>query len=131
MLRSKPVRASRGERDGLRASVMNRHTLNDGKTPDPTISEDMYDVWWPQFAAPPRLLGDYYKRGMSWDEFETRYADYLETAEASESVMLLANAALHRNVTVLCTEEAPDHCHRRLLVAHCQLLVPELEVDIR
>jgi len=130
MLRSKPIRSKREELDGVRMSVMSRHTLNDGQTPDETITPDMYDMWWPHLAAPAQLLGDYYKRDLSWDEFEVRYNEHLDIPQVHELTARLAHLALEQNVTVLCTEDTPEQCHRRLLVERCKLIIPKLIIDI-
>ena len=130
MLRSKPIRSSRGPQDGLRVSVMSRHTLNDGVTPDHSIKPDMFDEWWPTLAPPARLIGDYRKRGLPWSEFEERFAAYLDSPVAGATLEVLVRLALAEDVTVLCTEPEPLQCHRRLIVGRAQLLHPDLRVDI-
>jgi len=47
---------------GIRISVMSRHTLNDGVTPNPEITSDKYDEHIPKLAPHPKLIGAYYKR---------------------------------------------------------------------
>jgi len=51
--------------DGWRISVMSRHTLNDGITPDPRIQVYGFNEWLLKVAPPSVLIGDYYKRGLS------------------------------------------------------------------
>lgn len=117
--------------DGKRISVMSRHTLNDGVTPDPEISCDLYDEWWPELSPPDLLVGAYYKRGMEWSEFETEYLDHLRRSDASVAVARLIQLAKDEIVTVLCIESDPAFCHRRLLAEECQLMEPDIEVSIR
>lgn len=131
MLLSKPIRSVREPADGLRVSVMSRHTLNDGVTPDQTIKPWMFDVWQPGLAPPARLLGDYYRRGIDWPEFESRYNDHLTTPYVDEQIRELALQAITENITILCTEESPEICHRRLIVARCVAIEPVLEFDIQ
>lgn len=105
---------------------MSRHTLNDGQTPDKTLSADLYDRWLPILGPPAKLLGDYYKRGLPWAEFETGFNDYLSTDQVSLVVSDIALDALERNITLMCIEETPEQCHRRLVAERCKLIVPEL-----
>lgn len=61
MLKSKSILAPKEETDGTRISIMSRHTLNDGVTPDPRLTPDLYDEHRPVLAAPARAVGGYYK----------------------------------------------------------------------
>jgi uncharacterized protein YeaO (DUF488 family) len=131
MLQAAPIRSPRTQEDGLRISIMSRHTLNDGKTPDPTISRTMYDEWWPELAPPASLIGDYYKRNLSWDDFSKKFIEYLNDPVAADSIQRLGEFALVSDATVLCTETTPERCHRRLVAERCKLLFPELEVCIK
>jgi len=45
--------------DGLRISIMSRHTLDDGKTPDERITSDKFNHHWTIFAPPLKLIGSY------------------------------------------------------------------------
>lgn len=130
MLLSKPIRSPRAQNDGTRISVMNRHTLNDGITPDVTIKPEMYDLWRPELSAPSNLLGDYYKRGLSWVDFEFAYLDYLSNPDIKPVLSELAHTAMRTNITILCTEDSPQKCHRRLIVESCGLILPDLDVNI-
>lgn len=109
---------------------MNRHTLNDGVTADRTITGDMYDEWWPDLSAPPALLGDYYKRGLPWEDFESQYLEHLSDPKPKEQLHRLTALAVENNVTILCTEDTPEFCHRRLLISQCRLILPTLDVQI-
>ena len=48
MLKSKCILSSKKPEDGTRISIMSRHTLNDGKTPDERITEDSFDIHQPE-----------------------------------------------------------------------------------
>ena len=120
MLYTKSIIKPRSSNDGLRISVMSRHTLNDGLTPDPRISSDSYDFWLKELAPPLKLVGDYYKRGLSWTEFEVRYREFLQQVDVSKKVRELARDALAQDLTLLCVEEDSTQCHRRLLAEECQ-----------
>jgi len=105
--------------DGTRISVMSRHTLEDGITPDPRIIPGIYREWRKEFSPPDKLVGDYYKRGLPWEEFERRYLIHLRLPEISFKVIALAQRAEAEHITLLCAEETPEKCHRRLLAEEC------------
>ena len=131
MLRTGCIKNPRRPEDGLRVSVMSRHTLADGVTPDPEITDALFDEHWVILAPPPTLVGDYYKRGLSWGSFAVRYAKYLEREDVQPAVWRIIELAKTGNITVLCIEPSPEQCHRRLLAAACATLDPALQVLIR
>jgi uncharacterized protein YeaO (DUF488 family) len=127
---TRSILTPRLETDGVRVSVMSRHTYNDGITPNPEITSDLYDEWCPELAPNPELLGDYYKRGMSWNDFAEAYERLLDSSVKSRMVKKLAEIALFGNITLLCIEESPENCHRRLLAERCKSIEPRLEIEI-
>lgn len=112
--------------DGTRISVMSRHTLNDGQTQDQRITRDTYDEHLVVLAPPLRLIGDYYRRGLSWTIFKMEYMRHLQ--RHTLEVKQLTQRAVKGNVTILCIEESPEKCHRRLLAEECQRYNNFLEV---
>jgi uncharacterized protein YeaO (DUF488 family) len=130
MLLTKSIYLSREKSDGLRISVMLRHTLEDGVTPDPKIQKNSYDLWLKILGPPAKLVGDYYKRGISWEEYEKQYKKYLKRKYPKVIIQYLASASLTQNLTLLGVEENPEKCHRRLLAEECKKYNPELEVRI-
>lgn len=50
MLKTKCIKDKPSLDDGERISVMSRHTLCDGETPDPEITLDSYDGWDKELA---------------------------------------------------------------------------------
>ncbi len=131
MLNTKSIKSWPQSIDGKRISIMSRHTMNDGITLDPEILPELYDEWWPELSPPPILIGAYRKRGMTWPEFEEGYREYLRLPLAMAKIAALIDLAKNGVVTVLCVENQPDQCHRRLLAEECILLEPGLEVNIR
>lgn len=109
---------------------MSRHTLNDGITPDAKITEDKYHVWLKKLAPPAKLVGDYYKRGLAWEDFEKKYLQCINTPETRQMIKHLAETATKDNITLLCGDHPPEKCHRRLLAEECKRIMPELEVII-
>ncbi len=120
MLRTGCILAPTCPDGGLRVSIMSRHTLSDGLTPDPRIVLVGLE-WRPELAPPLKLVGDYYRRGLPWEAFEERYRQYIKT-EALDAVLRLIADTKQQDITVLCIEDGPHQCHRRLLAEEVRLL---------
>ncbi len=131
MLYTKSIHAPIEEKDGVRISVMSRHTLEDGVTPDPKIDEDSYDEWNQDLAPSDYLVGAYYRKELNWDHYQDLYLRSLRITNKMESVALLAERAMREDITLLCVEDEPGQCHRRLLAEECQSYIPELKVEHR
>ncbi len=130
MLNTRSIKSKIQSADGKRISIMSRHTLSDGVTPDPEIFQELYDEWWPELSPPGLLIGSYYKRGLAWSEFKEQYVDYLRQQNVAAKIADLIDLANNGVVTVLCVEDQPEQCHRRLLAEECLLLEPGLIVNI-
>lgn len=128
MLYTKCICKPKEESDGLRISVMSRHTLNDGVTLDDRITVASYDEWIKELAPPNKLVGDYYKRELPWQNFEERYLEHIRSKEISYIVQELAIVSTFKAITLLCCEETPEFCHRRLLAEECKKYSPWLNV---
>ena len=131
MIRTKCILEPLGDYDGLRISVMNRYTLNDGITPDLRINDSSYDIWLPWLAPPNLLLGDYYKRELPWEQFEKRYRNYIEKPWIVNEIQKIASRSLNSDITLLCIEGSPEYCHRRILAEECQKYEPSLDIYIK
>jgi uncharacterized protein YeaO (DUF488 family) len=130
MLKTKSMFAEISTKDGLRISVMSRHTLNDGVTPDARIIPNVsYNEHLVELAPPSRLVGMWYRKMINWEEFTHKYSTYLRRPEVSKSVMKLAEMALRQDVTILCVEPKGEDCHRVILAQNCKQLYPELKIE--
>jgi uncharacterized protein YeaO (DUF488 family) len=118
MLFTKSILKAQEVSDGVRISVMSRHTLIDGVTPDVRITPKCYDEWESELAPPERLVGDYYKRNLTWEKFKEEYLVFLQ--QNMGKVKELARRAIFNDITILCIEDSPKYCHRRLLAEECQ-----------
>ncbi len=60
------------------------------------------------------MLDDYKKRGADWAAYEERFLELMAHRRVEDTVPreLLDNAVL------LCSEDKPHHCHRRLVAEH-------------
>lgn len=131
MLYTKSIHKQKSDLDGLRISVMSRHTLDDGITSDQRITPSSYDLWLRMLAPPDKLVGDYYKRRLSFEEYEKKYLAYLSKSDIGIEVEKLSGQALERDITLLCVEESAEKCHRRILAEECQRYHPNLRVEHR
>lgn len=70
----------------------------------------------PILAPTKAILDDYTKGGKDWDLYEQRFLDLMaeRAIEDHLSPDLLANSCL------LCSEDQPHHCHRRLVAEYLQ-----------
>ena len=130
MLYTKCIYEPPSTEDGVRISIMSRHTLDDGKTPDEKITPNLYQDHKSTLAPLPTLLGDYYKRGLPWVEFEKRFKEYLGEEKQREALEEIIRMASEQNVTLLCKEDTPEHCHRRLVAEKIKEMAPNIEVII-
>ena len=70
-------------------------------------------VHLPTLAPTKTMLDTYKKNGGDWASYERDFLDLMSQRQIEQtSKELLANACL------LCSEEKPDHCHRRLVAEY-------------
>ncbi|KKQ35381.1 MAG: hypothetical protein US50_C0016G0011 [Candidatus Nomurabacteria bacterium GW2011_GWB1_37_5] len=129
MLHTKCILSPKHASDGIRISVMSRHTLSDGITPDLRIRNNAYEIHLRLLAPSPKLIGNYHKRNLAWADFEKRYLEEIRTAPKNSIIKLIAQMALKEDLTIMCIEDKADFCHRRLLAEECQRYEPALEIS--
>lgn len=129
-LMTSSIRLSQNLSDFLRISVMSRHTLNDGKTPDPKITRKVFDVHIPELGPPPKLIGSYYRGEINWLDFKKSYEVYLQNKDIQLLLKRLIELSKRIDIVLLCVEETPDFCHRRLIAQECYRLDPSLNIII-
>jgi uncharacterized protein (DUF488 family) len=69
---------------------------------------------WLDAAPSPELLENYKKRRISWQEYEKGYLALIEGRRIETSPFA---SDLHQSC-LLCTEDKPHHCHRKLLAEY-------------
>lgn len=60
------------------------------------------------------ILNDYKKGVISWADYEIKYYDLIRTRNMVND--FIEKYSNYSKVVVLCSENTPEHCHRRLLV---------------
>ena len=76
--------------------------------------------------APAEGLLQAYKTGKDWDAYETAFSELM--ADRDMVSVVRAHADAHRAPCLLCSEDKPDKCHRRLLAEAVAEAIPGLEV---
>ena len=71
-------------------------------------------VHLPALAPTKQILDDYKKHGGDWSTYETQFLDLMRERRVEEVVAkeIVSDGCL------LCSEDTPDHCHRRLVVEY-------------
>lgn len=128
MLKTQSAKAPKKADDGFRILVM-RPRKNE-KMPDPSITPDMFDAWWKELGAPPKLISAYCKGEISWNEYAKKFHTYLRLPYIQPLLRGLIKLAHKQNITILCIEDTPEHCHRRLIAERCKELDSSLHVCI-
>ncbi len=116
--------------DGVRISVMSRHTLNDGVTKDKRITQESFDLHLSELGPSPKLIGAYYKQEISWNEFKNRYRLEIADSKKQNILKFILYIAATKNVTLLCVEDTHDKCHRGILTEELQKIT-NIEVTHR
>ena len=71
-------------------------------------------VHLPELAPTQAMLDEYKKRGGDWESYEARFVDLMRERRIETTVPrdLIGNGCL------LCSEDKPHHCHRRLVAEY-------------
>lgn len=69
----------------------------------------------PELAPTQEMLDSYKKRGITtWAEYERQFLDLMEKRRIEKTVP----RHLFDNAVLLCSEDKPHHCHRRLVAEY-------------
>lgn len=126
MLRTKCIWLPPTKSDGLRISVMSRHTRNEGVTSDECILPYVYDLWLKNLAAPERLVVKYDRGEINFNQYSDMYVEYLRKDLNVAILEAIAHYALKKRVTFLCFESVPVMCRRTTLLYECWRYEPNL-----
>jgi len=70
----------------------------------------------PELAPTQDILDDFVKAKGAWSEYTRRFMELMKTRRVAET---LAGELLDSDC-LLCSEDTPEHCHRRLVAEHFQ-----------
>jgi uncharacterized protein (DUF488 family) len=77
-----------------------------------------------EFAPTQNMLDEYKKQGGAWTDYEKRFLDLIEKRQIEKAV---SPEALD-GACLLCSEDKPHHCHRRLVAEYLKQKWGNLEI---
>ena len=85
---------------------------------------DIDYVHTPELAPTQEMLDEYKKLKGDWDTYEKRFLDLMEKRKIEERIPkeIVAEGCL------LCSEDKPHHCHRRLVAEYLKERWGDLEI---
>lgn len=116
---TKSIQAKPSKNDGIRICIMRRP--ND---------DAVYDVLMPVLAPSHELLTDIHTKKIDKAEYNRRFHKEVVLGQR-RFIKFLTNISLENDVTILCWEETPEKCHRKLVADACKKLNPDLDVVLR
>jgi uncharacterized protein (DUF488 family) len=75
---------------------------------------DIDYVHLPLLAPTQKMLDEYKKGGRDWDLYQKRFLDLMESRSIEKEV----SRDLIEDSCLLCSEDKPHHCHRRLVAEY-------------
>ena len=85
---------------------------------------DMDYVHVPLLAPSNELFTSYRGGDITWDEYEERYLELLAEREVTREL----DRALFAEAVLLCSEDTPERCHRRLAAEYLQRHWGDIEI---
>ena len=119
-LYTKSIQARPSKKDGIRICIMRR----------PDFNTAQFDMWMPVLAPSHQLLTDIHEKIIDKPEYNRRFHTEVILGQA-RFVKLLVDMALKQDVTILCWEETPEKCHRKLVAEECKRINPKLSVVLK
>ena len=71
-------------------------------------------VHLPDLAPTREMLADYRKKRMGWDDYERQFLDLMRERRIEENIP----REIVDGGCLLCSEDKPHHCHRRLVAEY-------------
>jgi len=85
---------------------------------------DMEYVHLPQLAPTQEMLEEYKKKGGDWDHYERRFLDLMRERQIESRI----SKEIISNGCLLCSEDKPHHCHRRLVAEYLKQHWGDIEI---
>lgn len=79
----------------------------------------------PELAPTREMLDDYRKRRIDWATYEARFLDLMQERRIDESI----SRDIVSNGCLLCSEDKPHRCHRRLVAEHLKRHWGSVDID--
>ena len=118
MLKTKSIQKRKHKSDGLRICIMRR-----------IRPEYDFDMWLPKVAPSEKLLKEYViNKEINWSEFKVKFLEELRLKKSF--LNFIGKASKTENITLLCWEEKPNTCHRRLVLEEISNMWPNIKTDL-
>ncbi|ABF39958.1 conserved hypothetical protein [Candidatus Koribacter versatilis Ellin345] len=78
----------------------------------------------PELAPTQEILDAYKKKAMDWPAYETAFRKLLEERKAAGSL----DREIFEDACLLCSEEKPEHCHRRIAAEYLHEQWGDIEI---
>jgi len=75
------------------------------------------------FTPTKEMLSQYRKKEISWDDYEKQFNQLIQSRKIEST-----NKNLLEDACLLCSEEKPHHCHRRLVAEYLEKNWSSIEV---
>ena len=107
--------SDRGHDEGLRIGTVRRPPR--GVPKSEYVSQNWYDVWFPNLAPSPELVAQARdaETPRDWSNFVKRFRAEMDSPEARRMLDLLAALSHHANFSVGCYCAEESRCHRSVL----------------
>jgi uncharacterized protein (DUF488 family) len=78
----------------------------------------------PDLAPTQDILDDFVKAKGAWSEYARRFTELMKTRRVADTL----RGELLDGDCLLCSEDTPEHCHRRLVAEHLQGQWADVEI---
>ncbi|MBM4026440.1 MAG: DUF488 domain-containing protein [Planctomycetes bacterium] len=78
----------------------------------------------PELAPTQDILDGFLKAKGTWSEYVRQFTALLQTRQVAQTL----SGAIRDGDCLLCSEDTPEHCHRRLVAEHLQEHWPAVEI---
>ena len=79
----------------------------------------------PDLAPTKEILDGYKKNGGSWEDYERKFLDLMAERRIEEKI----EPGLLEDACLLCSEDKPHHCHRRLVAEYLREHWGNVEIE--
>jgi uncharacterized protein (DUF488 family) len=86
---------------------------------------DIEDVHIPTLAPTKEMLDEYKKKDGDWSQYESKFLDLIRARQ----VEVTTPAEVLDGGCLLCSEEKPYHCHRRLVAEYFKRKWGDVEIE--
>ena len=79
----------------------------------------------PEYAPTKEILSSYKRKKITWHDYEQKYTRLMQERDAIKNFISRFDS-LYETVCLLCSENMPDKCHRRLFAEMIYKALPDV-----